>query len=267
LNLSGTSISGSDSDEFSVLVQENLCPAQLPAGGSCTMQVQFAPVRVTSAQATLELTSSNAASHPEVNVPLSGSGTTPVPPPAGATGATGGKGDTGASGATGATGAKGDTGAAGATGPKGDTGAAGATGATGATGGAGETGARGPRGPAGPGTVPALSGVSLRSTTSSPCVGCRTTGLVLTYQLAHTGQLHLTLERQTARGWSPVGDQTVAASAGWHGLQLGSVFTARQLRSGHYRLVVESQNVRSSSKPVTLQFTIVALRGRGLTLS
>lgn len=246
LDVSGMSISGPDADEFSVVAQQSLCPLRLPAGGSCTLEVQFAASRVTSAHATLELTSDNAAVHSAVDVALSGSGAAPVPPPAGAPGAAGTTGATGPAGATGGMGAKGGSGTSGATGAK---------------------GATGPQGPVGPGRAPALSDVSLRSTTLTPCVGCRSTGLTLTYRLGHTGQLHLTLETRIARAWLPVGHETVAATAGGHGLRLRSPLIARRLRNGRYRLLVQSQNGKLNSKPVTLEFTIVTDRGRGLTLS
>jgi centrosomal CEP192-like protein len=275
LNVSGATLSGADSDEFSIPAQLDLCPAQLPAGGSCTLQVQFAPTRVSSASATLELSSSNAASHPVADVPLSGAGVTPAPLPTGPqgpTGSTGATGPIGPTGSTGATGPIGPTGLTGAIGPTGATGATGLTGATGAEDKTGATGSRGPkgdtgpRGPAGPGRVAALSGVSLHSSTVAPCLGCRSVGLTLTYRLARAGKLYLTLERMTTHGSRLVGMETVAAGAGWHGLALGNDLTGRQFKGGSYRLVVQSQNGKVRSKAVTMNFTIVTSPGHGLTL-
>jgi hypothetical protein len=257
LNVSGAALSGVDSDEFSIPAQLNLCPAQLPAGGSCTLQVQFAPTRVSSASATLELSSSNAASHPVVDVPLSGAGVTPAPLPTGPQGPTG---------STGATGPTGSTGVTGSTGAIGSTGATGAEGKTGATGSQGPKGDTGPRGPAGPGKVAALSGVSLRSNTLVPCLGCHSVGVTLTYRLARAGKLYLTLERKTTHSWRPVGLETVAAGAGWHSLALGNDLTGRQFKDGNYRLVVQSQSGKARSKEVTMNFTIVTSHGHGLTL-
>ena len=142
LDISGASISGTDADEFSLVAQQDLCPGQLAAGGSCTMQVAFAPSRVTAATATLQLSSANANPHPTVNVALSGTGATPAPLPNGPQGPAG---STGATGSTGAAGAEGDTGA------------------TGATGANGATGHRGPGGKLTPIKAAPLSGVSLRS--------------------------------------------------------------------------------------------------------
>jgi hypothetical protein len=72
--------------------------------------------------------------------------------------------------------------------------------------------------------------------------------------------VHLTLQRQTAHGWLPVGAMTVAASAGRHALALGNAFAGHKLRRGSYRLVVQSQNGKSRSKAVTLKFRIVTSR-------
>lgn len=119
------------------LISADLCTdVELSPGGTCLVQVRFAPGRENAASsAELEI-SSNAIGSPRV-VALAGmSGTLPVGPqgPTGSTGATGSTGQTGATGGTGATGATGATGPAGVDGsagpqgipgPKGDTGAAG----------------------------------------------------------------------------------------------------------------------------------------------
>jgi hypothetical protein len=239
LDISAPSITGADADEFSVVTQQNLCPAKLPAGGSCTLQVQFAPSRVGAAQATLRLTSPNAYSHPTVDVPLSGTGTTPAPLP---------------------TGPQGNTGATGTNGTNGVDGTNATNGVDGANGAKGDTGAAGPSGTRKPAKAAPLSAVTLRSGTLAPCLGCRSTGLRLTYTLARAGDVHLTMERQTAHGWRPVGAETDAASAGRHALALGNTFAGHKLRRGNYRLVVQTQNGKSRSKAVTLTFRIVSSR-------
>ncbi|HEX5927307.1 MAG TPA: choice-of-anchor D domain-containing protein [Baekduia sp.] len=231
LNLSAPSITGADADEFAV--QQNLCPGTLAAGGSCTMQVQFAPSRVSAAQATLRLTSTNAYSNPTLDVALSGTGTTPAPLPTGPQGPAGTNG-TGATGVDGTNGAKGDTGA---TGPSGT-----------------------------PAKAAALSAVALRSRTLSVCLGCRSTGLLLSYKLARAGDVQLTMQRKTADAWRPVGSRTVAASAGRHELALGNTFAGHKLRGGTYRLVVQTQNGKSSSKGVTLRFRIVTSRAGAVSI-
>jgi collagen type VII alpha len=267
LDLGPQSVGGPNNTDFSIPAQQNLCPAQLPAGGSCTLQVQFAPTLDSNEQATLQLVSSNAFSHPAIGVPLSGVGTVPVPPPTGpqgatgVTGATGAPGSTGTPGATGAAGTPGTTGATGAVGAPGTTGAVGApgsTGATGATGPIGPTGGQGLTGATGPPSPPykALSGVTLRSNTLTPCMGCLSTGLTLSYKLAHAGHLHMTLERQTAGAWRPVGTETLSAGAGLHHFAFDASFAGRPLPDGGYRLVVASQNGKSRSKSVTLLFAI-----------
>ena len=229
LNLSAPSITGADADEF--VVQQNLCPAQLAAGGSCTLKVQFAPSRVSAAQATLRLTSTNAYSHPAVDVALSGTGTTPAPL---------------------------------LTGPQGTTGGTGTNGTDGTSGVNGDTGATGPSGT--PAKAAALSAVALRSRTLDPCLGCRSTGLLLSYKLARGGDVHLTMQRKTAHGWSPAGSKTVAASAGRHELAIANTFAGHKLRRGTYRLVVQSQNGKSRSKAVTLSFRIVTSRAGGFSI-
>ena len=98
LDVTDASISGPDAAAFSVVTQQNLCPARLAAGGSCTLQVQFAPSTVAPAQATLLLSSDNAATNPSVAIALSGSGTAPATP---ASGTNGSDGTNGANGPTG----------------------------------------------------------------------------------------------------------------------------------------------------------------------
>jgi hypothetical protein len=245
LNLSAPGVLGVDADEFSVVAQQNFCPAQLAAGGSCSMQVQFAPSRVAAAHATLRLTSSNADANPTMDVALTGTGTAPATPPTGPQGPSGNDGANGHDGANGNAGANGTNGT-------------GINGVDGRNGAKGDTGATGP--PATPAKAPALSAVALRSRALSACLGCRSTGLLLSYKLARAGAVHLTLQRKSVHGWVPAGAETVAVSAGRHELALGNRFAGHTLRGGNYRLVVQSQNGASRSKPVTLNFRIVASR-------
>jgi hypothetical protein len=105
LDVTGANISGSGASEFSLVSQQNLCPAQLAPGASCTMQVQLAPSYLGAASATLTLNSDNASTKPTVDVALSGTGVTPAPLPVGPQGPQGATGATGPQGATGAKGA------------------------------------------------------------------------------------------------------------------------------------------------------------------
>ena len=277
LDISAPSITGADADEFSLVAQQNLCPARLAAGGSCTLQVRFAPSRVSAAQATLRLTSGNAYLHPTVDVPLSGTGTIPAPLPTGPQGPQGDTGDTGDTGTGGTDGADGDNGTNGTNGvdgtngtngtngTDGTNGVDGTNGTNGTNGAKGDTGATGPAGTRKRAKTARLRGVALRSRTHSPCLGCRSTGLRLTYTLARASDVHLTLQRQTARGWRPVGAETVAASAGRHALALENAF-AHQLRRGTYRLVVQAQNGKSRSKAVTLTFLTAISRAGAVSI-
>ncbi len=138
LRVGGFVLGGAHPGDF--LVSADGCRAAVPAGGSCTVGVRFAPQAQGARAATLTVVS-NATGL----TPLALDGTAgPLPQgPAGADGAVGPRGDTGAAGP------KGDTGAAGAAGAKGDPGAAGAKGETGATGASGPKGDPGPAGPRG----------------------------------------------------------------------------------------------------------------------
>ncbi len=68
------SISGLQAGSFSAPAVTNTCGATLTAGSTCTVQVVFTPVSSGGAQATLNLTSSNAKPFP--GVPLNGTGQT-----------------------------------------------------------------------------------------------------------------------------------------------------------------------------------------------
>jgi Abnormal spindle-like microcephaly-assoc'd, ASPM-SPD-2-Hydin len=264
LDVGPPTITGADAPDFSIITQQNLCPPQLPAGGSCTLQVQFAPTLVTTSDATLQLTSANASTNGTIDIPLSGVGTLPVPPtpgtpgPQGNTGAQGPQGATGGSGTNGATGSNGSVGAPGAKGDPGTTGATGATGGIGTTGGQGPTGATGPAGQPGP-PYKRLSGVTLRSNTLTACMGCLSKGLTLSYKLARSGHLYMTLERWSGGGWQPVGTKTLAAGAGLHHFAFDATFAGRPLHDGSYRLVVQSQSGAGLSKPVRLLFAITGM--------
>ncbi|WP_302182717.1 choice-of-anchor D domain-containing protein [Paraconexibacter antarcticus] len=268
LNVSAPSLGGPDADQFTIVAQQNLCPARLPAGGSCTLQVRFSPTRPGDAEATLLVSSDNAYFHPTVAVPLTGTGTAPAPGPTnGVDGTNGINGTNGVAGTNGTNGTNGVDGAKGTNGTNGTNGIDGAKGTNGIDGTNGVDGGTGPRGPAGPARpTEELSAVTLRSRSLTACMDCRSTGLVLTYRLARAGGLHLTMQRKTARGWRPVGSETVAASGGRHKLALGATFDGHKLRGGSYRLVVQAQNSTTSSKAVTLNFRVATSRAGTLTL-
>jgi exopolysaccharide biosynthesis protein/3',5'-cyclic AMP phosphodiesterase CpdA len=138
-----------------VIADDGCGSATVPAGGTCTVLVRFAPAResVTSHET---LTIGDDTADRSHAIDLTG---TSVPAPTvgekgdkgdtGATGATGPQGETGATGPQGPVGQQGDQGArgdTGATGDKGDRGDTGATGLTGSTGAAGPVGAQGLQG-------------------------------------------------------------------------------------------------------------------------
>jgi hypothetical protein len=116
LQISDVSISGTDAGDF--LIGQDSCTGRtVPGGGSCRVEVWFAPQGQGSRSATLSFTDT-APDSPE-SVSLSGTGGSL---PTGTTGATGATGATGSKGATGSTGAKGVTGSTGPQGSKGSTG-------------------------------------------------------------------------------------------------------------------------------------------------
>ncbi|HEY4277424.1 MAG TPA: lamin tail domain-containing protein [Conexibacter sp.] len=132
---------GSSSGDF-LIADENCTDGTIPANGTCTVLVRFAPSRANAiSNESLVVTSNTPAGNDSAD--LTANSTDLPAGPKGDAGAQGDKGDTGSKGDTGAQGSQG------ATGPQGDTGAAGASGAKGDTGAAGAQGAKGDRGSAG----------------------------------------------------------------------------------------------------------------------
>jgi hypothetical protein len=126
--------------ESSFLISHDNCSnTTVGIGGSCTVQVRFAPSAANTTSAAQLVVNSDV---PGGTSTMGLTGTSTNLP-------SGSNGTSGSNGSTGAAGAAGPTGAAGATGPKGDTGPQGA----GLQGPAGPKGATGSRGPAGPVSV------------------------------------------------------------------------------------------------------------------
>lgn len=141
LRIDGVRIAARPGSEGEFLLADSTC-GTVPAGGSCTVRVRFAPGREnTDSAAALVLTDNTAET--EHRVALTGRG---VPLPAPVDGEDGAVGPTGPAGVTGP---KGDAGSGGVAGPKGDTGAPGVPGGNGANGTPGNPGPVGPQGPAG----------------------------------------------------------------------------------------------------------------------
>jgi virginiamycin B lyase len=131
-------ITGPNASDF--LVSDTDCWGSLDPFFACPLQVYFVPQYPGQKTATLRIYSNDYANDP-VQIPLSGTGTSPSPGPAGPAGSPGADGPQGPTGPAGPQGLTGAAGSTGASGPQGPAGSAGPQ---------GPTGAQGPIGPAGP---------------------------------------------------------------------------------------------------------------------
>lgn len=122
-----------------LISQDKCSDTTLPIGGTCTVQVRFAP-SATGTTSTAQLVVNSNVAGGTTMMALTGTSTELPTGPKGDTGQTGSQGDTGQQGSSGP---QGGTGAQGGTGPKGDTGGQGGAGPQGPK---GDTGARGPAG-------------------------------------------------------------------------------------------------------------------------
>jgi hypothetical protein len=150
LEIPGSSFTGEDPDEFTVV--SDGCSSRTLAlhGDSCTIVLRFVPVAVGAGTAVLRIDSN--APGGSLGVPLDGIGNAP------AGGATGPAGQAGTPGTQGPPGQAGATGSPGATGPQGLPGQSGATGAQGPVGAQGAAGVQGGQGQSGANGTPGTPG-------------------------------------------------------------------------------------------------------------
>jgi hypothetical protein len=232
LTIERVRIVGSHPEDF--LDAADACSGETIApDATCIVKLRFAPSATGGRSAVLRVIS-NSAGGP-LEVPLTGSGTTPPASGPGPSGPAGPEGPAGPAGPQGPEGQQGPAGPAGATGENGAAGPAGATGPAGAAGPAGATGAAGPQGLPGPQGPPGRDArvtcaVPKKKTKKNNKVKVTCKVVYVTASSARTVRARLT---RAGRTYARLSRRPIAGRR----VQLRLAATSR-LRAGRYRLVV-----------------------------